>query len=135
MMHQAMENATSREDIEERIRLCVVDGSLSAKEAATLRERIAKVFDQEVVAEWFDGSWESVKSEREIIYNSRSWRPDRVMVKGRRAVIVDYKFGLNAPASHRKQIELYASLLHQMGYTDVSGYLWYITMERIDKVV
>lgn len=135
MMHQAMENATSREDIEERIRLCVVDGSLSAEEADTLRERIDKVFDQEVVAEWFDGSWESVKSEREIIYNSRSWRPDRVMVKGRRAVVVDYKFGLNAPASHRKQIELYASLLHQMGYTDVSGYLWYITMERIDKVV
>ena len=135
MMHQAMENATSREDIEERIRLCVVDGSLSAEEADTLRERIAKVFDQEVVAEWFDGSWESVKSEREIIYNSRSWRPDRVMVKGTRAVVVDYKFGLNAPASHRKQIELYASLLRQMGYTDVSGYLWYITMERIDKVV
>lgn len=135
MMHQAMENATSREDIEERIRLCVVDGSLSAEEADTLRERIAKVFDQEVVAEWFDGSWESVKSEREIIYNSRSWRPDRVMVKGTRAVVVDYKFGLNAPASHRKQIELYASLLRQMGYTDVSGYLWYITMERIEKVV
>lgn len=135
MMHQAMENASSREDIEERIRLCVVDGSLSAEEADTLRERIAKVFDQEVVAEWFDGSWESVKSEREIIYNSRSWRPDRVMVKGTRAVVVDYKFGLNTPASHRKQIELYASLLRQMGYTDVSGYLWYITMERIDKVV
>lgn len=135
MMHQAMENATSREDIEERIRLCVVDGSLSAEEADTLRERIAKVFNQEVVAEWFDGSWESVKSEREIIYNSRSWRPDRVMVKGTRAVVVDYKFGLNTPASHRKQIELYASLLRQMGYTDVSGYLWYITMERIDKVV
>lgn len=135
MMHQAMENATSREDIEERIRLCVVDGSLSAEEADTLRERIAKVFDQEVVAEWFDGSWESVKSEREIIYNSCSWRPDRVMVKGTRAVVVDYKFGLNTPASHRKQIELYASLLRQMGYTDVSGYLWYIRMERIDKVV
>lgn len=135
MMHQAMENATSREDIEERIRLCVVDGSLSAKEADSLRERIAKVFDDKVVAEWFDGSWESVKSEREIIYNSRSWRPDRVMVKGTRAVVVDYKFGLNTPASHRKQIELYTSLLRQMGYTDVSGYLWYITMERIEKVV
>lgn len=135
MMHRVMENATSREDIEQSINLCMVDGLLSAEDADTLRKRIAKVLEDEVVAEWFNGKWESIKSEREIIHNSRSWRPDRVMTQGERAVVVDYKFGLNTPNEHRKQIERYASLLRKMGYKDVSGYLWYITMERIDRVV
>ena len=57
------------------------------------------------------------------------------MTRGKEAVIVDYKFGINTPASHRRQVELYADLLRKMGYTKVSGYLWYISMERIEQVV
>ncbi|MBQ8272359.1 MAG: UvrD-helicase domain-containing protein [Tidjanibacter sp.] len=135
VMHRVMENATSREDIERQVKLCTLNGVLTAEEAESLRERIANALADPTVAEWFDSSWESVKSEREIIYNSRSWRPDRVITKGDRAVIVDYKFGLGTPANHRRQIERYADLLRRMGYKDVSGYLWYVTMERVDKVV
>jgi RecB family exonuclease len=76
-----------------------------------------------------------VRDEREIIYNGHSWRPDRVMIRGEEAVVVDYKFGINAPATHRRQIERYADLLRQMGYKSVSGYLWYISTERIEQVV
>ena len=57
------------------------------------------------------------------------------MIRGKEAVVVDYKFGFNTPASHRRQIERYADLLRQMGYTSVSGYLWYISTERIEQVV
>ncbi len=135
MMHRVMESASTKEDMERSIALCIVDGTLTAEEAQTLRAQIDRALSKEVVAEWFDGSWERVRSECEIVYNGRSWRPDRVMTKGDRAVIVDYKFGLGTPANHRRQIERYADLLHRMGYEDVSGYLWYITMERVDKVV
>ena len=135
MMHRVMESASTKEDMERGIAHCIVDGTLTAEEAQTLRAQIDRALSKEVVAEWFDGSWERVRSECEIVYNGRSWRPDRVMTKGDRAVIVDYKFGLGTPANHRRQIERYADLLHRMGYKDVSGYLWYITMERVDKVV
>ncbi len=135
VMHRVMENATSREDIERQIALCTPNGILTAEETESLRERITKALADPIVSEWFDGSWESVKSEREIIYNSHSWRPDRVMTRGDRAVIVDYKFGLGTPAHHRRQIERYADLLRGMGYKDVSGYLWYITIEKIEQIV
>ena len=134
-MHRVMENATSREEIEHRITHQVIDGVLTQEEAVALRERIDKAFEDERVREWFNGSWEVVHSEREIIHNGRSWRPDRVMTRGEEAVIVDYKFGLGSTSSHQRQIEQYATLLRQMGYQRVSGYLWYITMERIEKVV
>ena len=135
MMHRVMENATSREEIERSIAHNILDGALSPDEAEMLRQRIGKAFEDERVAGWFDGSWESIHSERDIIHNGRSWRPDRVMLRDSEAVIVDYKFGLGTPDTHRRQIELYASLLRQMGYKSVSGYLWYITMEKIEQVV
>lgn len=134
-MHRVMENATSREDMEHRIAHHVIDGMLTQEEATALRERIDKAFEDERVREWFDGSWEVIHSEREIIHNGHSWRPDRIMIRGEEAVILDYKFGLGATATHQRQIERYADLLRQMGYQSVSGYLWYITMERIEKVV
>lgn len=135
MMHRIMEGAATMEDVEHNIGLRIKEGVLTAEDAQRLREQIDRALLEEVVAEWFDGSWERISSEHEIIYNGRSWRPDRVMTKGERAVVVDYKFGMGTPDSHRRQIERYADLLRRMGYKDVSGYLWYITMERVDKVV
>ncbi|MBO7300719.1 MAG: UvrD-helicase domain-containing protein [Tidjanibacter sp.] len=135
LMHKVMENATSREEMERSLGLLVTDGVISTEEAQTLTEKINKAMEDERVAEWFDGSWDSVRGERDIIHNGRSWRPDRVMIRGEEAVVVDYKFGINAPASYHKQIERYADLLRQMGYKSVSGYLWYISTEHIEQVV
>ena len=87
------------------------------------------------IAEWFDGSWERVLNERDIIYEGKSYRPDRVMIRGGEAVVIDYKFGLNKPDSYKRQIRFYTQLLKQMGYDKVSGYLWYITMGQLDKEV
>ena len=135
LMHKVMENATSRKDMERALQLLVTDGVITPEEAKTLTAKIDKAMEDIVVRSWFDGSWESVRDERDIIHNGHSWRPDRVMIRGEEAVVVDYKFGFNAPASHRRQIERYADLLRQMGYKSVSGYLWYISTERIEQVV
>ena len=135
LMHKVMEKAASREDMERSLGVLVTDGVISTEEALTLTEKINKAMEDERVAEWFDGSWDSVRGERDIIHNGRSWRPDRVMIRGEEAVVVDYKFGFNATTSHHKQIERYADLLRKMGYKKVSGYLWYISTERIEQIV
>ena len=135
LMHKVMEKAASREDMERSLGVLVTDGVISTEEALTLTEKIDKAMEDERVADWFDGSWDSVRGERDIIHNGRSWRPDRVMIRGEEAVVVDYKFGFNATTSHHKQIERYADLLRKMGYKKVSGYLWYISTERIEQIV
>lgn len=62
------------------------------------------------------------------------YRPDRVMTRGRRAVIVDYKFGMNQKNEHFRQVERYAGLLREMGYRQVEGWLWYIALDRLVRV-
>ena len=53
---------------------------------------------------------------------------------GRRAVVVDYKFGEKDPASYRRQIALYLDLLREMGYTETEGWLWYVKLGRTERV-
>ena len=136
LMHKAFENA----DDEEQIRLAVermqADGTLSAAEAAALRRMIARALAHPAAREWFAGGWERVRNENEIIIpgGSSARRPDRVMIRGTRAVVVDYKFGGREPERYRRQVREYLALLRQMGYTETEGYLWYVKLGRIEKV-
>lgn len=148
LMHRIFENAVSREEIEANIGHAVTDGDLSADEARTLRDAIERQLRQPLAAGWFDGSWNVVRNENEIIvphnapiHRSRREegrtairRPDRVMVRGDRAVVVDYKFGRIVKPEHRRQIEEYMMLLRDIGYRQTEGYLWYVRLGQIVRV-
>ena len=135
LMHKAFENA----DDEEQIRLAVermqADGTLSAAEAAALRRMIARALEHPAAREWFAGGWERVRNENEIIIpgGASARRPDRVMIRGTRAVVVDYKFGGREPERYRRQVREYLALLRQMGYTETEGYLWYVKLGKNRK--
>ena len=61
----------------------------------------------------------------------RSTRPWK---KEGRAVVVDYKFGLKRQSRYGRQVARYMELLLQMGYADVSGYIWYVGIGDIEPV-
>ena len=100
------------------------------------RVMIARALAHPAAREWFAGGWERVRNENEIIIpgGSSTRRPDRVMIRGTRAVVVDYKFGGREPERYRRQVLEYLALLRQMGYTETEGYLWYVKLGRIEKV-
>jgi hypothetical protein len=54
------------------------------------------------------------------------------MISDERTVVIDYKFGERS-RTHRKQIGQYIALLREMGYKNISGYVWYIREQHIDK--
>jgi ATP-dependent helicase/nuclease subunit A len=70
-----------------------------------------------------------VYTEADIIQpNGESRRPDRVMIQGNKAIVVDYKFGMEEDiAKHKKQVREYMHLILETGVEFVDGYLWYIT--------
>lgn len=135
LMHKAMEQAATREDIFRAVELLATNSLISSSEAEGLCTKIEEALADSRVAEWFDGSWEKVCGEREILEGGHAWRPDRVMLRGGEAVVVDYKFGLEKSPKHKEQIEQYAKLLGKMGYTSVRGYLWYITLGEVVDVL
>ncbi len=99
LMHKAFEAGRRRQQIYEAVQRMRDDGTLSPGEAEALRGMIARVLAHPVAGEWFAGGWQRVRNENEIIVpgGGSARRPDRVMIRGTRAVVVDYKFGGRDP--------------------------------------
>ncbi|MCL1973879.1 MAG: UvrD-helicase domain-containing protein [Bacteroidetes bacterium] len=129
ILHALLSKIRTSDDIDTAVAALVQEGVLSrdkteqAQYVATLRGALS----QPQALGWFDGSW-ILRNEASILLpseRSRTIRPDRVMEKEGRTLIIDYKFGKPVPA-HQRQMEEYIQALHQMGYKQVEGYVWYI---------
>ena len=137
LMHKAFEEANDREGIEQCILRMEQDAVLSHADAEELRRMVEKALSDPTVGSWFDGSWSEIRTEDAILSKGKKHlhRPDRVMIRGTEAVVVDYKFGELNATRYRQQLDRYAKLLREMGYTKVSGYLWYVKQGTIEQVI
>jgi len=136
LMHKTFQNADTETEIHRAVQAMQEDGILSPYDAAILSQRIDHALSNPTVREWFDGSWERICREQEIIlpHASTTRRPDRVMIRDNRAIVVDYKFGSQEAEKNRKQLREYIQLLREMGYTVCEGYLWYVKLGEIEKI-
>lgn len=76
-----------------------------------------------------------MKIEADIILRNKQRRPDRVMIKGDRAVVVDYKFGELRSPKYAKQVAEYMSLLADTSlYNHIEGYVWYLMTGELECV-
>jgi ATP-dependent exoDNAse (exonuclease V) beta subunit len=82
--------------------------------------------------DWFSGDYE-VLNEREIIVKGDISIPDRVMIKDKKAIIIDYKRE-QKDARHHNQIKNYGKLLTEMGYEEIEMYLIYTDDQSLVEV-
>ena len=98
------------------------------------QEQVRGYLTEGAPSAWFDGSY-AVVCERDILLPDAGMaRPDRVMLRGDEAVVVDYKFGRKEEKAYRRQVGFYCKLLRQMGYRRVEGHIWYVTLGKIETV-
>ena len=136
LMHSIMCEATDADSVINNIGKAVTNGKINDEQAEELKGIIEREFARESITEWFSEDWDIVRNENDIISNEAigTRRPDRVMIRGNKAIVVDYKFGSEKPKRYRDKMSEYMNLLHKMGYTDVKGYIWYLTLGEIDEV-
>ena len=121
------------------VKRAVAEGAASCSEDELLEMVNGKI---ESVREygWF-GEEYAVMNECSILTPSgEEKRPDRVLVKNGEATVIDYKFGAWSEddtmqlAKYKRQVSKYKELLTCMGYTNVKGYLWYISADKVISV-
>ncbi len=136
LMHKAFESATTTDDVFRNVELMLTKSQINATEHQSLSEAIRGSLSAPLAQEWFSGDWDRVRNECEIIRGEgkSNRRPDRVMIKGERCVVVDYKFGALHPKQYERQMRQYITILQEMGYRKVEGYLWFIRQGEIHKV-
>ena len=76
-----------------------------------------------------------MRPEAEILSpGGHTFRPDRVIIRGEQAIVVDYKTG-RTMEKYKTQLLQYGSSLEEMGYKEVRKYLLYLEPEvRLEEV-
>jgi CRISPR/Cas system-associated exonuclease Cas4 (RecB family) len=134
LMHDILSHIQTKADIQQAIRNKETTGEINKQESAELTERLDQLLNLPEVKTWFDGSM-LVLNETEILYgNGKSYRPDRIMIDGEQAIVVDYKFGEQENPHDQRQVKKYMSLIRETGYQSIKGYLWYIELNKIVPV-
>lgn len=85
-------------------------------------------------SEWFSPELKTLNEVAIIDSIGNTNRPDRVLVdeKGR-VTVIDFKFG-EEDEKYSGQVRRYMRLFREMGYGEVSGYIWYVPIDKIIQV-
>ena len=140
LMHRAFSEMKTAGDLKKAIHSLIIQGFITDNERTTsdLRQKIEEALRHPNAAAWFDGSWE-VHTEADMLLPGaggavQQLRPDRVMIKDGKVVVVDYKFGELEQANYETQVKKYISCLQDTGYNQVEGYLWYVSKNKVSPV-
>jgi ATP-dependent exoDNAse (exonuclease V) beta subunit len=134
LMHEVLSRIATRKDIPASVEAFRRKGFIDRDEAIRLLAALEEALAHPEAAGWYDGT-ARVWNEVEILYGKgRTKRPDRVMIFDGKVVVVDYKFGERRAPEHRAQVGQYIRLIRQMGYPEVEGFLWYVSLRRIEPV-
>lgn len=132
-MHGILSRIEREEDIEKAVRSAVDEGSVSRQESREVTAILSAMIASVRPRHWFDGTYMLMNEVPILVPSGDTYRPDRVMISGKSAVIVDYKFGKKRDREYGRQVRGYMALLSEMGYTEVSGYIWYEdTIEKVE---
>ena len=138
LLHTLFASIDTREDLPSAIERLLFEGVIeSAEKAEEIRKVAERALNLEEVKDWYSGEW-TLYNECSIIYNDeqgkmQTRRPDRVMMKDDEVVVVDFKFGKKKP-EYSTQVREYMSLLSEMGYADIKGYIWYVYSGELENV-
>ena len=97
---------------------------------------LGKALEDASVKGWFAPGLRVLDEAAVIDTDGQLYRPDRVVIdpSGGSVTVIDYKFG-SAKPSYRRQVANYCRLYRDMGYPDVSGWLWYVGDGVTERVV
>jgi len=134
IMHRVFEYIHTRDDIDQALGQVYLEGKINRGERDELRSRIEDKIDQAHAGTWFSGEWKVYTEQEILLTNGKTYRPDRVMVRGDETVVLDYKFGAYEDEKYKKQIKRYLRELKKMGYHQAVGYLWYMNQNKVVEV-
>ncbi len=140
ILHNVFSRIKTISDVERVLNEIEFEGVFSNEELSReeVKRIIEKAFTNPVAASWFDPKW-TVFNECSISFLDPETnkvlfkRPDRVITSKDKMIVIDFKFG-SSHEEYYRQVRQYMSLLNSMGYSSITGYLWYVFKNEIVEV-
>ena len=133
LMHEVFEGVNTPADISIAVRKLVLEGKLPEDESADIEKRIYSMISTPQVAGWFLPGNKVMTEAGILLPSGNTRRPDRVIFKDGKTIIIDFKFGEENP-HYAEQVDQYRHLLTDMGYEKIDAFIWYVDKDKIVSV-
>jgi ATP-dependent helicase/nuclease subunit A len=135
VMHEILSEIETNHDIRKSVDKAVLKGRVPIELKDDLQQFLEKAMGSDIAKTWFDGSWKIIREREMVIKGNTILRPDRVMINGQTAIVTDFKFGHEISPYHNQQVLNYCKAIKSLGYEEVKGYVWYISVDKIMEVL
>ena len=133
IMHDILRNITHKTDQQKAILSMIHEGRISELEAEIVVAEMEKFWNLPETNDWFATNTHVLNETTILIPTGEQYRPDRVVIKGNEATIVDYKFGDKESKTYIQQVKQYMNLIAEMGY-QTNGYVCYVSLGKVERV-
>lgn len=133
ILHEILSFITTESDVDFALQKAIEEGLITTSQKEEVHKTLNDIVHHPELGDFFNpnsqvlNEWNIIKKEAKTI------KPDRIVIQGKNAFLLDYKTGLHQ-AKYDKQLNEYESALEEIGFTVVKKVLVYIG-EEIEVVV
>ena len=132
LLHQILSEIIHHEDTLKVLGRYERSMQITKADSERFKNMITNLWKDPKIKSWFDGQGE-IKTEVVVLpKDGEVKRMDRVIIDGKKAIVIDFKSG-QAKSQDNRQIKEYISLLEEMGY-EAEGYLLYLFTGEVRAV-
>ena len=133
IMHSLFSGIRTLQDIVPAVEHLIFSGIISKDKKDEYVREVTTAIREAKIEHWFSDQY-TIYNECAILIEENGVvthkQPDRVLTNDKETIIIDYKFG-EPHRSHQKQVLHYAALMREMGYDNISAYVWYVKKNNL----
>ena len=147
-LHVILSYVNFEDEIDSCVESLYKEGQIEHEFVVRLKADIKNIFKEEEYQKLFENSTEILSEQAIISGEFATIRPDKIIVKEiqdrkahdlktigktQKAIVIDYKTGM-PKNKDIKQITQYTSTLKELGYTEVEGYIFYTSTQKLERI-
>ena len=133
LVHRILEKLKDVEELEALLQEAYFEGRLDLEEVKEVNYLLKHLLDNQQMRDWFATDAQVLTEQAIILPGGVSKRPDRILVTGDKAVVIDFKTG-GEKENHQIQVREYIELVRALTQKPTEGYLVYIESGMIKKI-
>lgn len=133
LMHEVLCQVVHSGDETKVVQRMVREGKLTDDDLRIVETELKNIRELVSTTDWFSDKWQVINEQDILKSDGSARRPDRLMLCGKQAVIVDWKFGYVCSDDYVRQVREYMHLLGEMGY-EPEGWICYVSRREMVRV-
>jgi len=128
LIHFALSQIKTVKDVDLVLERLEIEGHFPKEAASDIKQKIMAVVNHPKLKDLFLDNFHILNEQEILTTDGHSLRPDRIIIDGNQATIIDYKTGKPSPR-HKEQIANYADILKAMDYKIKQSIIVYIDQQ------